>query len=154
MRETQVRGMEGLNIKLAFPFQFDDYTVGFKHSFCDFNKAPEELFIQKTIDLGKDTFATVDAEYNTASNVFSMGTQLVSNRLGLSLAVDGDSANKLKRIDLSATRAFGKNKVGMAVTLDNLRKRISAMTSIAREDTVVSLNIDSQTQNPEVALFI
>ena len=89
VKDTQVNGVEGLNIKWSAPFKFQDWVVGFKTTLGDFSKAPEEFFAKKSFDAGDGT-ATVDAEYTVDSKKLAVNGKWVG-KSGLELRAKGNT---------------------------------------------------------------
>jgi hypothetical protein len=96
-----VDGLQGLNIRATFPFKFDDYVVGFRHSFTSFGRAPDSLFVRRSFATGDLGTATVDAEYNTLANVGHLKTGWHSPRLGLDVNVEGDTKSKFRNAEVA-----------------------------------------------------
>jgi len=85
-----VQGVEDLDFKFAVPFHIKDYLVGFRYTLGNLKKAPESLFAKKSFDTPADGLATVEADYNIASNNLNVGAKWVSEKLGLTVGAVGD----------------------------------------------------------------
>lgn len=102
--------MQGLNIRAVFPFKFDEYVVGFKHSFTSFGRAPDALFVRRSFDTGDLGTAQVEAEFNTLSNVGHFSTGWRSNRFGLAVNAEGDTNNYFRSADISTLQNVCSSK--------------------------------------------
>jgi hypothetical protein len=79
IKDTNVDGVEGLNIQWAAPFKFDDYVVGFRYALGNMRKSPQSLFAKKTYDTPViEGAATIDMDYVLDSKVLSFESKFVS----------------------------------------------------------------------------
>jgi hypothetical protein len=108
LRDKSVDGLAGLNIRATFPFKFDDYVVGFKHSFTSFGRAPDALFVRRSIDTGDAGTAQLEAEYNTLANVGSYSAGWASKKYGVAFNVQGDTKNYFRNGDVSGVHQVGQ----------------------------------------------
>jgi len=150
IKDTSVEGLEGLNLNIGFPFKFDEYIVGFKHSFGALNKAPETLFVKRSVKTGDSGVATIDADYNTRNNVFSIASQWVSDKMGLTVSMDANSRDKVTEVGLKTNQSVNGNKVGVNAAYNVAAQTINVETSVAHDDTVVKLSYDTGDRNPEL----
>ena len=105
IRDTSVNGLEGLNIKVAAPFRFQDYVFGFKYSLSDLKNAPEQLFAKRSFDTTAGTF-TVDTDYTISNHNVGMAAKWSHEPLGLSVGLNGDTQSKLKNVGVSQSLTF------------------------------------------------
>lgn len=158
IKETKVDGLEGLNLKLAFPFKFDDYVIGFKTTLTGNHKAPETLFAKKTFatnvkDISaSDGTATVEADFNTRSNVLSVAAKWVSDALGATVRLDGNSRDNLEKVGLSTSRKVDGKNVGVDLEYDVKTEHVDATASVAVDDTAVEVSYNTKDKNPTVAV--
>lgn len=79
IKDTNVDGVEGLNIEWAAPFKFDDYVVGFRYALGNLRKAPESLFAKKSYDTPViEGAATIEMDYVLDSKLLKVDSKFVS----------------------------------------------------------------------------
>jgi len=113
---SEVDGLNGLNLNWAVPFKVDDYVVGFRYKLNELKKYPETLFAQKTFDVA-DGSATVDADLNVEGKTVSVAAKWVTDKLmdgvKTTLNLNGDSKDKVT----SVGGEFNKDVNGNDVTI-------------------------------------
>jgi hypothetical protein len=81
VKDTNVDGVEGLNIQWAAPFKFDDYVVGFRYALGNMRKSPQSLFAKRTYETPViEGAATIDMDYVLDSKVLSVESKFVSKK--------------------------------------------------------------------------
>lgn len=141
MKDTQVNGVEGLNIKWSAPFKFQDWVVGFKTTLGDLKKAPEELFAKKSFEAGEGT-ATVDAEYVIDSKLLSVNGKWVS-KSGIEVRAKGNTVDHLTEVGAETSTTVSGNKLTLGAVYDLIGKRLSSTTKLSVDDTDVTLAVDN-----------
>lgn len=137
-------------MNIGFPFKFDEYVVGFKHQFCsNVLKAPDTVFVKRSLKT-TDGVATVDADYNTKNNVLSIASQWVSDKLGATLRLDGNSKDRVTEVGVQTKRSLNGNDVNIDAAYNVLGKTVNVETSVKRADTTVSVSYESGDNNAQV----
>lgn len=151
IKDANVEGLEGLNLKINVPFKVEDYTVGVRHTFGNSLKSgPEAVFVKRTFDTSQGSVA-VDVEYETANNVFNVATKWVSDKLHLTLGLEGSSNDKIKSVEIANSEDVKGSKVDTKLTYDVLSRKISGESSVERDDTRVKLTYDTEEKDPVVS---
>ena len=148
-----MNGLEGLNIRAVFPFKFDEYVVGFKHSFTGFGRAPDTLFARRSFKTGAIGTGLVNAEYDTQSNVGSLNARWESRPWAVAMSVDADTKDKLKSVDIATVQNVQGVNVGVSAAFDVLSQKLTATTSAQKDGTLLSLRVDTANRNPEVSIL-
>jgi hypothetical protein len=149
IKDTSVEGLEGINLKGAFPFKYEDYTLGFRHSFGkSITKGPEAVFVRRTFDAPSDSTVTLDAEYETGTNILSIAAKWATSKLGLSVSADGNTEDKLRNVEISTSDNFKGSKVAATVSYDLMNKKVTGRTSVSKEDTTLELSYDTEAADP------
>jgi len=151
VKDTQVDGVEGLNLQWSAPFKFRDYVVGFKTNLCNLKKGPEEFFARKSYETDVGT-ATVDASYNLASRTTNIASKWVSDRLGLTLLAEGDTKEHLREVGLETSRDVKGNKLNLEGHYNLIDDKISGRAELNVEDTAVEISYDNQAKDPVLAV--
>jgi len=146
VKDTQVNGVEGLNIKWSAPFKFQDWVVGFKTTLGDFSKAPEEFFAKKSFDAGDGT-ATVDAEYTVDSKKLAVNGKWVG-KSGLELRAKGNTVEHLTEVAAETSTTVSGHKLNVGAVYDMLSKKLSTSTKLSVDDTDVTLAYDNADKDP------
>lgn len=152
LKDTSVNGLEGLNIRAVFPFNFDKYVVGFKHSFTGFGRAPDALFVRRSFATGSVGEGFVNAEYNTQNNVGSVNARWQSQALGVAVSVNADTQDKLQTVEVAAVQNVQGVNVGLSAAFDVLSQKISSTTTVQKDSTALTLHVDTVNRNPELSL--
>jgi len=152
LKDSSVEGLEDLNVKIAFPFKFHDYTVGFKHSLKNLMDTPESVFVKRTFDTVQDTKTTVDVEYNTVAKTVAVGVKTAFEKLGLSVFVNGCNKDKIKNVGVDSTQEIDGRTVDLNLGYDVSSKKISVKGSVAVDDATASLKVDSEARDPELSV--
>lgn len=97
IRDTSLEGLEGLNLKIAIPYRFQDYLVGLKYTVGDFRKLPDTLFAVKSFDTPLDGKVKFDTEFSVEDKRLGLNVDWESNALDLTASAAVDSIDKLKR---------------------------------------------------------
>ena len=147
IKDTQVNGVEGLNIKWTAPFKFQDYVVGFKTTLGDLKRAPEELFAKKSFSTGTDGTATVEAEYNIDSQTLNVNGKWI-NKNGLTLTGKGNTKDHLTEVGAETSTTMSGHKLNVGAVYDLLSKKLSTTTSMNVDDTVVEVKYDNDAKDP------
>jgi len=154
IKDAKVEGVDGLNVKLAFPFKFDDYIIGFKTTLSGAHRTPETLFAKKSFNTNikdisvSEGVASVDAEFNTRNNVVSVAAKWVSEALGATLRAAGNSRDRLETIGLSTSRNIEGKKVAVDVEYDVKTEHVDTSARVTVEDTSVTVSYDTKDKNP------
>lgn len=152
VKDTNIDGLEGINLKWTAPFKFQDYIVGFKYNLCSLKKAPEEFFAKRSIATGLDGKASIDATYNLASKTTSIAARWVSDKLGFTVSADGDTNDSLTQVGIETTQDFQGNKVNLEGKYDLLNSKISGSANINVDDTSVKVAYDTLDRNPVLSV--
>jgi len=153
VKDTNVKGAEGLNLEWSAPFKFKDYIVGFKYKLGDTLKnAPETLFAKKSISTGVDGTASIEANYNVADKTLSAIGKWASEKVGLSLSAEANTNDKLTKVTAVNTQTVGGNKLTIGAEYDVLDKKASVCTKLAVDDTVVGLSYDNEDKDPVLSV--
>lgn len=146
VKDTVVDGIDGLNVKIAAPFKFQEYVVGFKYALGDLKRAPESLFAKRSWDSDAGTL-TVDTDYSIDSSVLSVAADWNSDNLGMSLSAAADSKDKLKSIGFEKETTLGGNKFTVRGAYDMLCKKLSGSTNYDVQDTNLQINYDNDSKD-------
>jgi len=150
IKDAAVEGLEGINLNIGFPFKIDEYIVGVKHQLTsNILRAPDTIFVKRSLNAA-DGVATIDADFNTKNNVISVASEWVSNKLGATFRLNGNSNDKVTEVGVAHKRNVQGNDVNIAANYNLLDKSVNVDSSIKRQDTTVSVSYDSADQNTEV----
>jgi hypothetical protein len=153
VKDTSVKGADGLNLEWTAPFRFKDYVVGFKYKLGESLKnAPETLFAKKSIATGSDGTATIEANYNVADKTLSAIAKWASDKVGIALSAEGNTDDKLTNVAIVNTQTVGGNKLTVGANYDVLDKKASLNTKLAVDDTVVGISYDNVDKDPVLAV--
>eukprot|EP01033_Poteriospumella_lacustris_P003135 gene3135-2308_t len=151
IRDTNIDGLEGLNLKLVAPFKVQDYVVGFRYALAGLKTLPESLFAQKSFDLGESTL-DVDADFTVANNVLSVGTRWNSDQYGVSVTANADTESRFKTVGVSKKLDLKGNRVSLSGVYDVLKKSVRGAAVVDADATHVKLAFDSENQDPELTV--
>jgi len=152
LKENDVQGLGGLDLKCAFPFKIDDYTVGFRHSFGgDMNRGPEALFVKREFDIN-DGHMNVEAQYESADNMVSVAAKWVSDKLKLAVGLEGNTKDKLTNVELTSNEEVQGSKVRTTLGYDLANQKISGKSAITKDDTTVQVAYDTEDADPVLTI--
>lgn len=151
IQNTNVDGLEGLNLKLVAPFKVQDAVIGFRYALGSLKTLPESLFAQKSFDLG-DSSLDVNADFNVNSNVVDVATRWTSNKFGLSVDANLDSHDKFKTVGLSKDLDISGNRLSVRGVYDLLKKKVTGAATLRADVGTVGLTFDSESQDPELSV--
>jgi|LakWasMet20_HOW5_FD_contig_51_131422_length_957_multi_2_in_0_out_0_1 hypothetical protein len=151
IRDTNVDGLEGLNLKLVAPFRVQDYVVGFRYALAGLKTLPESFFAQKSFDLGDSTL-DVDADFTVANNVLKVGTRWNSEPFGLSVTANADTESRFKDVGFTKNLDLNGNKLSLHGVYDLLKKSVRGAAVVDADATRVKLSFDSLNQDPELSV--
>lgn len=152
MKDTSVNGIEGFNINLAAPFKFNDYIVGFKYTLGNIKKFPESLFAKKSFDTFGEGTATVETEYSIGDSTLGLSGKWVSDSLGLTVDMDGDTKDKVKNVGVTKLLDINDNKFKVRAAYDLLKKKISGSTKVTVDSTAVEVCYDNVDKDPVLSV--
>jgi len=153
VKDTNVKGADGLNLEWCAPFKFKDYVVGFKYKLGDTLKnAPETLFAKKSLSTGADGTASIEANYNVADKTLSAIGKWASDKVGLAISAEANTSDKLTKVKAVSTQTVSGNKVTVGAEYDVLDKKASVSTKLAVEDTVVGISYDNEDKDPVLSV--
>jgi hypothetical protein len=151
IQDTNVDGIEGLNLKLVAPFKFQDYTVGFRYALGNLKTAPESLFARKSFDLG-DSKLTVNADYTVNNNIFNVAARWTSDQLGLTFNADADTRNRVKTVSLKKDLPLNGNNLSVRGVYDLIKKKAQGGATFDADGTTIDVDFDSESQDPELSV--
>lgn len=141
-----------MNLKLAFPFKIDDYTVGFRHNFAgDLHRGPEAIFVKRSFDAAEGT-VTVDAEYESSNNLVSVAAKWVSDKLKLVVGVEGNTNDKITSVEVTSNEDVNGNKLKTTVGYDLTSQKLSGKAALSHEDTTIEVAYDTEEADPVVRM--
>jgi len=148
-----VEGLGGLNLKLAFPFKIDDYTVGFRHNFAgDLHRGPEAIFVKRSFDAAEGT-VTVDAEYESSNNLVSVAAKWVSDKLKLAVGLEGNTQDKITNVEVTSNEDLNGNKLKTTLGYDLTSQKLSGTAALNHDDTTVQIAYDTEEADPVVSKY-
>lgn len=152
IKDTSVSGLEGLNVKLAFPFKVKDFVVGFSHSLSNFNRGPENIFLGKSFKTGDVGSLSFDADYAVSKNVFTLASDWASEKLGFKLGLTATSVKPfVSDVSFSTDHDFqGKVTLGTKGSLEIASKKFAGEVSVKHDDTTFVIEGDSEEKNPRL----
>mmetsp|Transcript_841 Transcript_841/g.491 ORF Transcript_841/g.491 Transcript_841/m.491 type:complete len:261 (+) Transcript_841:74-856(+) len=151
IRDTNVDGLEGLNLKLVAPFKVQDYVVGFRYAVAGLKTLPESLFARKSFDVA-DTTVDVDADFTVANNVLKVGARWNSEQYGVTVTANADTESKFKDIGVSKRLDINGNRLTVSGVYDLLKKSARGTAVVDADATRVRLSFDSDNQDPELSV--
>lgn len=152
VKDTQVNGLEGLNLKWSAPFKVQDYVVGFKYSLGDFKKVPDSLFANRSFNTVEGV-ADVEADYNVAGRVLEVAAKWTSDKLGLSVAATGNSRDRVTEVSASTNQDIRGNKVTLSGTWDRLKNKLDFSTRANLENNLAAqVDYDTVDRNPVLSV--
>ena len=151
LRDTSVSGLEGLNMNAVFPFKFDKYIVGFKHSLCNFDRAPTSLFARRSFLTGSLGLATVDAELDTRQNIATVNANWVSPNLGLEVNIAGNSKSAVDTVCVQTRQQIQGLDCDALAAYDVRSRAVNAHIGVSNAVTDVYLSYDTASRNPQVS---
>ena len=153
LQDTSVSGLEGLNMNAVFPFKFDKYIVGFKHSLCNFDRAPSSLFARRSFDTGAVGIATVDAELDTRQNIATINANWISPSLGLEVNVAGNSKTAVDTVCVQARQQLQGLDCDALAAYDVRSSAVNTHIGVSNSVTDVYLSYDTASRNPQVSVL-
>lgn len=151
IRDTNVNGLEGLNLAVVAPFRIQDYVVGFKYGLKTLKTLPESIFAQKSFNLG-DSSLDVDADFEVEKSVLNVGTRWTSEKYGVSVTANADTENRFKDVGVSAQQNFKGNTYSFTGVYDVIRKAVRGNAVVEASATRLALNFDSEDVDPELSV--
>jgi len=147
---VESNGLEGLNIKVAAPFKFMDYVVGFRGRVSDVNSlSPDSLFASKNFD-GVD----VDVDYDFDSQQVAAEARWSSDNIALK--AKGNSNDYLTNVCATVKHTqSGESRdlhTKLCAAYETLTGKVSATLGLAADDVAASLKYDTDKQEPVVGL--
>jgi len=157
--DSNVNGVEGLNLNWEVPFKLDEAVVGFRYKLNELKKYPENLFAKKSFEVADGT-ATVDADVHLDSKILSVAAKWVSDKTGLTLHANGDSKNQLNSVGLESSQKVNNQDLTLKGSYDvhSQKTQVSAKVrhekteaqasyNTADEDLVLAVSHDLDDQN-------
>jgi len=148
---SEVNGLEGLNLNLDVPFKVEDAVVGFRVKLAQLKQLPDSLFAKKSFDVA-DGRATVDADFNVARKVLSVASQWTSDKLGLTVHADGDSENHVREVGVTSNRKIDGRDVRLAATYDIPSQNVEAKVKANADKVSGEVTYNSGNKNVDVAV--
>jgi len=143
---TDVDGLNGLNLNWQVPFKVDDYVVGFRYKLNELKKYPETLFAKKTFDVA-DGEATVDADVNVDDKSLSANVKWVSDKLvdGMktTLRFSGNSNEKITSIGAEINKNVDGRDVELKGTYNLGDSRLDANGKVVVDKTTAEVSYNS-----------
>lgn len=153
VKDTNVNGLEGLNIKWSVPFNFNDCIVGFNCNLADtFKSAPESIFAKKTFTSSDMGSTTINADYGIAKKVLKVCSKWCSNKGDFSVGVVGNSEDYVTEVSASTTQDFLGNPITVKGTFDILKEKLGLNTKATFGDFATEVDCDSISKNPSIML--
>jgi len=128
-----------------------DFVVGFSHSLANFNRGPENVFIKKSFKTGDAGELSLDADYSTTDNLFTLATSWAHDRVKVGLNL----FSKLPVVsDVSVSSNFDINSVSVGVSgdYDVTNNKFTGSTSVTKGDTTFKLDGDSVSVDPKLTI--
>jgi hypothetical protein len=152
VKDTNVNGIEGLNVNIAAPFKFQDYVVGFKYAVGDLARAPESVFAKRTFEADDGSNVSVDGSYNLADKILSVAARWSSDKMSMSLGADADSKDKLTSVSFSKDTNIKDNKLTIRGAYDLLKKKISGDGTLDVDNGSLNVAYDTEDQDPVLSV--
>jgi hypothetical protein len=152
IKDTTVSGLEGFNVNVAAPFKFQDYVVGFRYALGDLKRAPESLFARRSFNTGSEGTATIDADYSLTEKSVSVAAKWTSSNLGLTVSADGDSKQRLKKVEFVKDLPVNDNTLSLSGAYNVLKKSFKGCAELFADNTKVKLEFDSTDKAPVLAV--
>ena len=107
-----------MNLECDFPFKFNEYVLGFKHSISNFAKAPESFFLKKTYDTPNNSKTTIKLDYNSVDQVLASSTTFESDtKYGLTAVADANTKDYLTKFSVESNTNFNSLHLSKTLTL-------------------------------------
>jgi len=148
IKDTNVNGIEGLNLKWSAPFKIQNYDVGVKYSLGDFRKVPDSIFAKRSFETGSDGVATVDADYNVADKTLGIAAKWVSDKLGVSFGASGNNKDRVTEVSASSTQNINGNKVTVEGKFHRLENKLDITTRATVDDITAQVDYNSKDRDP------
>lgn len=148
VKDTKVEGLDGFNVKIAAPYKFQDYTVGFNYALGSLKRAPESLFVKRSFETAGDGSISVDADYNLSNKLLSVASKWSSDELGLKVTADANSNDRITLVGVSKDVTVNEQKFSVGGVYDLLKAKYNAFASIDVDSTKVNIDYDSESQDP------
>ena len=152
IRDTLVDGIDGLNINLEAPFNFQDYVVGFKYALGNLRRLPESIFARKTFETPVNGKLHVDADYAIEKNTAHLSRTWSSETLDLAVGVAGDSKDFVTSVSANKRVVVAGNPLSLSGQYLLASKTAVGRAVYSVGKTVVAVTGDSTSLDPVVAV--
>jgi hypothetical protein len=93
---------------------------------------------------------TIDATFKAKDNIIGASIKWISDKLGATIFVDGDSADNLKNVEFETSRNIQGKDVNLFGGYNFLSKKASGKLSFQVDDSLVSMSYDNKNEDPKV----
>jgi len=152
---TNVDGVNGLNLNWEVPFKVDDYVVGFRYRLNELKKYPETLFAKKTLDIA-DGQATVDADLNIDGKTLNVAAKWVSDKLvdGLktTLHLEGNNKDMLTSVGAEVVKDVDGNNVELKGHYQLSDQKANLGAKINRDKSTAKVSFNTGDEDLQIEL--
>jgi len=153
--DTNVDGVNGLNLNWEVPFKVDDYVVGFRYKLNELKKYPETLFAKKTLDVA-DGQATIDADLNIDGKTVAVAAKWVSDKLvegvKATLHLEGNNKDYLTQVGAEVNKNIDGKDVELKGTYNVADQKVRANGKVVVDKTTAEVAYNTADEDLQLSV--
>lgn len=150
IKDSNIDLLEDIDIDIGAPITVQDYSVGF--NWANVRRAPESIYARRSFNNVADGTANVEAKYRLSDKSVHLSTSWNNDNLGLRVAVEGNTVDRLSNVDVTKKLDWNANKVSVGAAYNAVKKVITGSATLRAADTVVELEYNTADKAPVVAV--